>query len=97
MIICSRHLPLLRGVGGTVASESALRSAGTRLSQVRAPLLASWPNGGPESLRSPCCGTNQSTIIISSRKDVVARMRINILLKGIQTQRDGERGSKKTE
>ncbi|GFO04699.1 antigen b membrane protein [Plakobranchus ocellatus] len=33
-----------KGVGGTVASESALRSAGT--------LLALWP----ESLRSPCCG-----------------------------------------
>ncbi|GFO07242.1 hypothetical protein PoB_003374700 [Plakobranchus ocellatus] len=44
------------GVGGTVASESALRSAGTLLSRVRAPPPASWPEGGPESLRSPCCG-----------------------------------------
>ncbi|GFO44625.1 hypothetical protein PoB_007113000 [Plakobranchus ocellatus] len=45
-----------RGVGGTVASESALRSAGTLLSRIRAPPPAPWPYGGPESLRSPCCG-----------------------------------------
>ncbi|GFO26673.1 hypothetical protein PoB_005317800 [Plakobranchus ocellatus] len=45
-----------RGVGGTVASEPALRSAGTLLSRVRAPPPAPWPDGGPESLRSPCCG-----------------------------------------
>ncbi|GFO47998.1 hypothetical protein PoB_007450300 [Plakobranchus ocellatus] len=44
------------GVGSTVACESALRSAGTLLSRVRAPLPAPWPDGGPESLRSPCCG-----------------------------------------
>ncbi|GFO43647.1 hypothetical protein PoB_007015200 [Plakobranchus ocellatus] len=44
-------LPFLeRGVGGTVASESALRSAGTLLSRVRAPPPAPWPDGGPESL-----------------------------------------------
>ncbi|GFN97223.1 hypothetical protein PoB_002372900 [Plakobranchus ocellatus] len=41
------------GVGGTVADESALRSAGTLLSRVRAPPPAPWPDGGPESLRSP--------------------------------------------
>ncbi|GFO30287.1 hypothetical protein PoB_005679200 [Plakobranchus ocellatus] len=40
----------------TAASESALRSAGTLLSRVRAPPPAPWPDGGPESLRSPCCG-----------------------------------------
>ncbi|GFN88783.1 hypothetical protein PoB_001528900 [Plakobranchus ocellatus] len=34
------------GVGGTVASESALRSAGTLLSRVRAPPPASWPVEG---------------------------------------------------
>ncbi|GFN91509.1 hypothetical protein PoB_001801500 [Plakobranchus ocellatus] len=45
-----------RGVGGTVASESALRSAGTLLSRVRSPPPAPWPDGEPESLRSPCCG-----------------------------------------
>ncbi|GFO03626.1 hypothetical protein PoB_003013100 [Plakobranchus ocellatus] len=44
------------GVGGTVVSESTLRSAGTILSRVRAPPQAPWPDGGPESLRSPCCG-----------------------------------------
>ncbi|GFO05205.1 hypothetical protein PoB_003171000 [Plakobranchus ocellatus] len=50
-------LPLSgRGVDGTVASESALRSAGNILSGVRAPPLAPWPDRGPESLRSPCCG-----------------------------------------
>ncbi|GFO28535.1 hypothetical protein PoB_005504000 [Plakobranchus ocellatus] len=44
------------GVGGSVASDFALRSAGTLLSRVRAPPLAPWPDGEPESLRSPCCG-----------------------------------------
>ncbi|GFN98401.1 hypothetical protein PoB_002490700 [Plakobranchus ocellatus] len=43
------------GVDSTVASESALRSAGTLLSRVRAPPPAPWPDGEPESLRSPCC------------------------------------------
>ncbi|GFO24097.1 hypothetical protein PoB_005060200 [Plakobranchus ocellatus] len=43
-------------VGGMVDSESALRSARILLSRVRAPTLAPWPDGGPESLRSPCCG-----------------------------------------
>ncbi|GFO07554.1 hypothetical protein PoB_003405900 [Plakobranchus ocellatus] len=43
-------------VGGTVACESALRSAGTLLSRVRAPPSATRPDGGPKSLRSPCCG-----------------------------------------
>ncbi|GFO40311.1 hypothetical protein PoB_006681600 [Plakobranchus ocellatus] len=42
------------GVGGTVNSESALRSAGTLLLQVRAPLPAPRPDEGPESLRPPC-------------------------------------------
>ncbi|GFO44053.1 hypothetical protein PoB_007055800 [Plakobranchus ocellatus] len=35
------------GVGGTVTCESALRSAGTLLSRVRAPPSASPPDGGP--------------------------------------------------
>ncbi|GFN82985.1 hypothetical protein PoB_000949100 [Plakobranchus ocellatus] len=35
--------------------ESALRSAETLLSRVQAQPLAFWPDGGPESLRSPCC------------------------------------------
>ncbi|GFN86380.1 hypothetical protein PoB_001288600 [Plakobranchus ocellatus] len=52
----SKPVPQTLGVGGTVASESALRCAGTSLSRVRAPPPASWPEGGPESLRSPCCG-----------------------------------------
>ncbi|GFN96179.1 misshapen-like kinase 1 [Plakobranchus ocellatus] len=39
-----------------IKEQSALRSAGTLLSRVRAPLPAPWPDGGPESLRSPCCG-----------------------------------------
>ncbi|GFN79077.1 hypothetical protein PoB_000558300 [Plakobranchus ocellatus] len=43
------------GVCGTVASMSALRSAETLLSRVRAPPLAP-SDGGHESLRSPCCG-----------------------------------------
>ncbi|GFO13872.1 hypothetical protein PoB_004037700 [Plakobranchus ocellatus] len=44
-----------RVFGGSVASVSALRCAGTLLSRVRAPPPAPWPDGGPESLRSPCC------------------------------------------
>ncbi|GFO50573.1 hypothetical protein PoB_007707800 [Plakobranchus ocellatus] len=43
-------------VGGTVTSESALRSAGTLLSWFRAPTPTPRSEGGPESLRSPCCG-----------------------------------------
>ncbi|GFO37817.1 hypothetical protein PoB_006432200 [Plakobranchus ocellatus] len=41
-------------VGSTMASESHLRSAGTLLSRVRALPPAPWPDGGPESLRTPC-------------------------------------------
>ncbi|GFO40346.1 angiopoietin-related protein 6 [Plakobranchus ocellatus] len=44
---------LSEGVGGTVASESALRFAGTLLSRALASSLAPLPDGGPESLRSP--------------------------------------------
>ncbi|GFO04604.1 hypothetical protein PoB_003110900 [Plakobranchus ocellatus] len=36
------------GVGGSVDSESVLRSARTILLLVRAPPLARWPDGGPE-------------------------------------------------
>ncbi|GFO02136.1 hypothetical protein PoB_002864100 [Plakobranchus ocellatus] len=52
--------PESRGLTGrsgvTLASKSALGSAGTFLSRVQAPQLALWPDGEPESLRSPCCG-----------------------------------------
>ncbi|GFO21337.1 hypothetical protein PoB_004784200 [Plakobranchus ocellatus] len=44
------------GFGGTVASGSALKSAGSVLSRVRALPSAPWPDGGRESLRSPCYG-----------------------------------------
>ncbi|GFO46158.1 hypothetical protein PoB_007266300 [Plakobranchus ocellatus] len=50
------HVDYVDGVGGTVANDSALRCAGTLLSRVRAPPPMLWPDGGPESLRSPCCG-----------------------------------------
>ncbi|GFO22754.1 hypothetical protein PoB_004925900 [Plakobranchus ocellatus] len=46
----------LRGVGGTVDSEAALRYAGSPLSRVRAHHLRLCLTKGPESLRSPCCG-----------------------------------------
>ncbi|GFO23167.1 hypothetical protein PoB_004967200 [Plakobranchus ocellatus] len=42
------------GVCGSVASQSALSSAGTFLPRVRATPKAIWPDGVPESLRSPC-------------------------------------------
>ncbi|GFO40591.1 hypothetical protein PoB_006709600 [Plakobranchus ocellatus] len=38
------------------ARDSVLRSAGTLLLRVRALPPAPWPDGGPESLRSPCYG-----------------------------------------
>ncbi|GFO14362.1 hypothetical protein PoB_004086700 [Plakobranchus ocellatus] len=44
------------GVGNTVDNEAVLRSAGTLLSRVRAPLPALWPVRGPESLRTPFYG-----------------------------------------
>ncbi|GFO47862.1 hypothetical protein PoB_007436700 [Plakobranchus ocellatus] len=41
-------VPVLNGsIGGTVACESALKSAGTFLSRVRAPPSVPWPDGGP--------------------------------------------------
>ncbi|GFO17129.1 hypothetical protein PoB_004363400 [Plakobranchus ocellatus] len=43
------------GFGGTVVSESALRSAGTLLSRIQAALWAPWPARGPKSPRPPCC------------------------------------------
>ncbi|GFO00837.1 hypothetical protein PoB_002734200 [Plakobranchus ocellatus] len=41
---------------GPLDSASALRSAGTLVSQVRVSPLLPWLDGGPKSLRSPCCG-----------------------------------------
>ncbi|GFN93458.1 hypothetical protein PoB_001996400 [Plakobranchus ocellatus] len=41
-------------VSSTVDSESAL-DLQIFLSQAQAPLLASWPDRGPEGLRSPSC------------------------------------------
>ncbi|GFN98786.1 hypothetical protein PoB_002529200 [Plakobranchus ocellatus] len=51
-----RECENIGGVGGTVDSESTLRSAGTLLSRVRAPSQAPWCDRGPESLDSPCYG-----------------------------------------
>ncbi|GFN86790.1 gamma-aminobutyric acid type b receptor subunit 2 [Plakobranchus ocellatus] len=47
---------MLRGIVGTADSKSTLRSAGTPLSLVQAQPRAPWLYGGPENLRSPCCG-----------------------------------------
>ncbi|GFO45440.1 glutamate receptor subunit protein glur5, partial [Plakobranchus ocellatus] len=46
---------MYKSVGGTVDSESALRSAGTLLSRVRTLQPAPSFEGGPENLISPCC------------------------------------------
>ncbi|GFO22447.1 hypothetical protein PoB_004895200 [Plakobranchus ocellatus] len=46
--------------------ESALRSAGTFLARVRPPPPAPWPNGGPESLRSACCGLCKRIVTATS-------------------------------
>ncbi|GFO32698.1 hypothetical protein PoB_005920300 [Plakobranchus ocellatus] len=35
--------PRMSGIGGSVANQSAMRSAGTLLSRVRAPPPAPWP------------------------------------------------------
>ncbi|GFO39474.1 hypothetical protein PoB_006597900 [Plakobranchus ocellatus] len=56
LIVLAMVVVVVMDVRRTVASESALRSAGTLLSQVPASPQAPWPDGGPESLRSPCCG-----------------------------------------
>ncbi|GFN98014.1 hypothetical protein PoB_002452000 [Plakobranchus ocellatus] len=47
---------LLWGVGSTVACESALRSAGTLLSRVRARYRRPGLTEGLKAMRSPCCG-----------------------------------------
>ncbi|GFN81546.1 hypothetical protein PoB_000805200 [Plakobranchus ocellatus] len=52
-------------VGGTEDSETAVISAGTLLSRVRAPPLAPLQVGRPESLRAPYCG---HTAVYSGRK-----------------------------
>ncbi|GFO22186.1 hypothetical protein PoB_004869100 [Plakobranchus ocellatus] len=83
------------GVGGTVASESALRHTGAILSRVRAPPPAPWPNGGPESLRSPCYMCKNQTkpllYVVFFRISIFtvlshcpgARLHDNLLLAGI--------------
>ncbi|GFN79445.1 hypothetical protein PoB_000595100 [Plakobranchus ocellatus] len=56
LTITSKHPPNYSGAGGTVDSKSNQRFAGILLSRVQAPPPAPWPEGGPEALRSPCCG-----------------------------------------
>ncbi|GFO18596.1 hypothetical protein PoB_004510100 [Plakobranchus ocellatus] len=51
-VVLLRHT---RDVGGTVVTESALKSAEILLSRSRAPPPTPWPDGGPESLRSSHC------------------------------------------
>ncbi|GFN82536.1 hypothetical protein PoB_000904200 [Plakobranchus ocellatus] len=62
--ICDFSFLTGKGVGGSVANESALGSA------VRGPPPAPWPDGGPESLRSPRCGLaihkNQKNVLTGS-------------------------------
>ncbi|GFO17874.1 hypothetical protein PoB_004437900 [Plakobranchus ocellatus] len=43
------------GVSDTMVSDPTLKSAGIFVSGVRAPPSATWPDGGPQSLRSSCC------------------------------------------
>ncbi|GFO36407.1 hypothetical protein PoB_006291200 [Plakobranchus ocellatus] len=64
--ICSTLVSREKGIGSTVASEFALRSAGTLLSQVLAPLPVPWPGGGPKSLRSPCYPLGKELLIPST-------------------------------
>ncbi|GFO37089.1 hypothetical protein PoB_006359400 [Plakobranchus ocellatus] len=47
---------LERGIGGRVDRESAVKSAGTFMSRLRAPPSAPWPDREPASMRSACCG-----------------------------------------
>ncbi|GFO02269.1 acetylcholine receptor subunit alpha-like [Plakobranchus ocellatus] len=56
--VLTTNVWLEAGVADTVASEYALRSAGTLLSRIPAPPQASRPKGGTENLRSSCCGLN---------------------------------------
>ncbi|GFO02141.1 hypothetical protein PoB_002864600 [Plakobranchus ocellatus] len=48
--------PLVEDVSGTVDSKSALKSAVTLMSRVRAPPQAPSPDGGSESVKLSCCG-----------------------------------------
>ncbi|GFO47719.1 hypothetical protein PoB_007422400 [Plakobranchus ocellatus] len=56
-----------------MAIESAVRSAGTLLSRVRAPPLEPRPDEGSENLRSPSCGLilckNELIHPVTSTKD----------------------------
>ncbi|GFO26705.1 hypothetical protein PoB_005321000 [Plakobranchus ocellatus] len=56
----------------TVAYESSLRSAGTLLSRVRALPSAPRPDGGPNSLRSPCCGLATLNAEIQASSMIIA-------------------------
>ncbi|GFO32814.1 hypothetical protein PoB_005931900 [Plakobranchus ocellatus] len=48
------------------------------LSRARAPPPASWPDGGPESLRSPCCGQKPKPQCLTGLKAVSAHLYICI-------------------
>ncbi|GFN75976.1 hypothetical protein PoB_000248200 [Plakobranchus ocellatus] len=68
---------MLWGIGGTVASESALRSAGTLLTRIRTPLPAPWPDVERKSLRSHCYGlaicNTQLSLFCIGQYDVTAQ------------------------
>ncbi|GFN98702.1 hypothetical protein PoB_002520800 [Plakobranchus ocellatus] len=49
MYSSAAEMKMAWGVGGKVASEFALRYAGTLLSRVRVPPPAHWPDGGSEA------------------------------------------------
>ncbi|GFO37739.1 hypothetical protein PoB_006424400 [Plakobranchus ocellatus] len=55
-------------IGDTVDSRTARRSAGSFLLhlQIRAPLPAPWPEGGPESLRPTYSSPQQGDLWLSS-------------------------------
>ncbi|GFO03360.1 hypothetical protein PoB_002986500 [Plakobranchus ocellatus] len=60
------NLFLSAGLGGTVLSESALKFEKNVLLRVRVLPPAPCPDGGTESLRSPCCGLHHPATQIST-------------------------------
>ncbi|GFO12735.1 vitamin B12-dependent ribonucleotide reductase [Plakobranchus ocellatus] len=78
---------------GDMACESALRSAGTHLSRVRAPPSTPRPDGGLKSLRSPCCGL---AIYKNPKTLCVAQLTIWLTVKlSLSSQVNLENGKKK--
>ncbi|GFO24315.1 hypothetical protein PoB_005082000 [Plakobranchus ocellatus] len=83
---CTLSISAVWGVGGPEDSKPAVRSAG--LTWIRSPTPTPWRDGGPESLRSPCCGL----IIYKSQTKPICSLELEIrvaVLLSSQLRKDG--------